>query len=99
MGLGAVDKKEAREILAAYMARYRAMSHAELAVLIGEVQVHEATGASGSDYILEFDVLWDRGPDGNIRVIGGIDDGGFRSAFSPLTDDFIMTPDGEFLGE
>jgi hypothetical protein len=30
--------------------------------------------------------------------MGSIDDGGL-SAFSPLTDDFIITPDGGFIGE
>jgi len=94
-----MDKEEAREILAAHVARYRAKSYAELAALIGEVQVHEATGASGAGYTLEFEVLWDREPDGNLRVVGGIDDGGLRSAFAPLTDDFILTPDGVFVGE
>ena len=94
-----MDQEEAREVLADYVARYRAESYAELAALIGEVQVHEATGASGAGYILEFEVLWDREPEGDIRVVGGIDDGGFRSAFAPLLDDFVLTPDGDFVGE
>lgn len=94
-----MDKQEAREILADHMARYRAMSHGELAALIGDVLVHEATGASGASYTLEFDILWDHEPGGHIRVVGAVDDGGLRSAFSPLTDDFILTPDGDFLGE
>jgi hypothetical protein len=94
-----MDKEEAREILAAHVARYRAKSYVELATLIGEVQVHEAAGTSGAGYTLEFDVLWDDEPNGDIRVVGGIDDGGLRSAFSPLTDDFLLTPGGEFVGE
>lgn len=36
--------------------------------------------------------------DGAIRVIGSIDDGGWR-AFRPLSDDFIRAPDGTFVGE
>lgn len=94
-----MDKEEAGEILAAYVARYRAKSYAELVALIGDVQVHEAAGDSGAGYVLEFDVLWDRKPNGDIRVVGGIDDGGLRSAFAPLSDDFILTPDGDFVGE
>jgi hypothetical protein len=36
---------------------------------------------------------------GVVRVVGCIDDGHLPSAFRPLTDDFIMTPDGSFVGE
>ena len=35
---------------------------------------------------------------GHLRVLGSIDDGGIR-AFFPLTDSFIMAPDGSFIGE
>jgi hypothetical protein len=31
-------------------------------------------------------------------VLASIDDGGW-SAFIPLTDDFIIAPDGSFVGE
>lgn len=94
-----MDKSEAAEILLEHMFRYRAKSYGELERLIGNVQVHEATGGSGVAYTLEFDVMWDSDPGGNIRVIGSIDDGTFSSAFSPLTDDYILSPDGEFVGE
>jgi hypothetical protein len=30
--------------------------------------------------------------------MGAIDDGGWRS-FAPLADDFIVAPDGSFVGE
>jgi hypothetical protein len=43
--------------------------------------------------------MWDSHPGGNLRVMAGIDDGGFISAFAPLTDDFILSPSGEFLDE
>lgn len=35
----------------------------------------------------------------DLRVIAGIDDGTFLTAFSPLTESFIITPDGDFVGE
>jgi hypothetical protein len=98
-GAGNVDKSEAAEILREHISQYRAKPYAELKSLISNVQVHEATGGSGTEYTLEFDVLWDSDPNGDIRVIGGIDDGTFPSAFSPLSDDFILSPDGEFVGE
>ena len=94
-----MDKLEAAKILQDHISRFRAKPYAELATLIGNVQVHDATGTSGADYTLEFDVLWDGDPKGDIRVIGAIDDGTFPSAFSPLSDDFILSPDGTFVGE
>ena len=94
-----MDKSEATKILQEHISLYRAKPYAELKSLIGDVQVHEATGDSGADYTLEFDVMWDSGPEDDIRVIGAIDDGTFRSAFSPLSDDFILRPDGKFVGE
>ena len=42
--------------------------------------------------------MWDGKKDGNLRIIGAIDDGGLR-AFIRLTEDFILTPDGSFVGE
>jgi hypothetical protein len=94
-----MDKSEATKILQGHMSRYRAKPYAELKSLIGNVQVHGAAGQSGAEYTLEFDVLWDSNPDCDIRVIGAIDDGTFRSTFSPLSDDFILSPDGKFVGE
>ena len=94
-----MDQSEAAKILEGYISQYRAKSYAELVELIGDVQVHETTGVSGAEYILEFEARWDGKPNGDILVIGGIDDGGFRSAFSPLCDDFILAPDGRFVGE
>jgi hypothetical protein len=78
-----MDKSEAAKILQDHISKYRVKSYAEL----------------GAEYTLEFDVMWDSDPDGDIRVIGGIDDGTFPSAFSPLSDDFILGPDGKFVGE
>jgi len=94
-----MDKSEARKILQWRISRYRAKPYAELVKLIDHVQMHEATSVSGTKYTLEFDMLWDRDPDGDIRVIGEIDDGTFPSTFWPLSDDFILSPDGKFVGE
>ena len=94
-----MDRSEAAKILQDHISLYRAKPYAELKSLIGNVQVHGVAGQSGAEYTLEFDMMWDSDPDGDIRVIGAIDDGTFRSAFSPLSDDFILSPDGKFVGE
>ena len=94
-----MDRSEAAKILEAYVSQYRTKPYAELVGLMDDVQVHEETGLSGVQYILEFDVVWDHEPDADIRVTGGIDDGKIPSALSPLCDDFILTPDDRFVGE
>jgi hypothetical protein len=42
--------------------------------------------------------FWDDKKLGNLRVCGSIDDGGLR-AFFPVTDSFIIAPDGRFIDE
>jgi hypothetical protein len=93
-----MDKKEAQALLTEQLGAYRRRSYVDLAASIGEVRSGEIASPSGREYQTEVNVLWDDRPDGNIRVIGSIDDGGFR-AFAPLTDSFIKAPDGSFVGE
>ena len=89
---------EARAILADWLAEYRGYSYERLAELVGSQQVEERRSESGTLYQLEIECFWDDRPGGNVRVIGGIDDGGIR-AFFPLMADFIKAPDGKFVGE
>ena len=59
----------------------------------------EVLGPSGTKYKIEVEAVWDSGTKGgDLRVIGSIDDGGWR-AFHPIGRDFIMAPDGKFVGE
>ena len=58
----------------------------------------ERTGPSGKWYQIEIQAFWDGKPDGDIRVMGSIDDGGWRAYF-PLCEDFIKSPSNEFVGE
>jgi hypothetical protein len=66
--------------------------------MIGKPQVAEVLASSGATYQLEAQVQWDGMPDGNVRALVAIDDGGAR-AFKLMTDDFILAPNGTFLGE
>jgi hypothetical protein len=59
---------------------------------------YELAGSSGAQYQLEITFHWDGPKGGDIRVIGSIDDGGWR-AFLPLTRSFIKSADGSFVGE
>lgn len=90
-----MNRQEAAAILREALAAHRAMPFADLVKLIGNVQVTEATGAGGETYTIEIDVMWDARPDGEIRVLGAIDDGRLPGAMAPLCDDFLMTSSGD----
>jgi len=96
-----MNKAEAQEILATELLQFRTMSYEDLQLQIGSPHVVERGGASGVLYTIEIEVLWDNPRDmgGYLRVIASIDDGGFLSALSPLSSDFIIDADGNFIGE
>lgn len=94
-----MDKEEAKRLLQEHLQSYRRRPYHELVTLLGEPQVAEVPGASGAQYQIEVEVLWDHHPGGVIRVLAAIDDGTFRAAFSPVCDDFLLAPDGTFTGE
>ena len=93
-----MDKQEAQTILEEHLETWRAKHYEELVDWIGETSVAEIEGASGTTYQIEVEVACDGAEGGPVRVMGGIDDGGWR-AFVPLTGGFIMAPDGSFVGE
>ncbi len=93
-----MDKAEAKKIIAKELETYRAKPYEELVKLIDTPIAYEKAGPGGIIYQIEIQVFWDDQPNSDIRVIGSIDDGGLR-AFFPLTDDFIKSPTGEFVGE
>jgi hypothetical protein len=94
-----MNNEEAIALLEAELDHFRRETHADLANRIGTGPVvFERDGASGAKYQIEIDMVWDDGTGGNIRVLGSIDDGGWR-AFKPLCRDFIKAPDGSFVGE
>lgn len=93
-----MNKIEAQRILHAQLLPWRERSYRELRRAVGQSQHFEATGESGRSYQGDVQVVWDDKPNGAIRVLASIDDGGWR-AFVPLTEDFIIAPDGTFVGE
>ena len=58
----------------------------------------EVTAESGTTYQLQSQVLWEGKAGGDIRVLVAVGAGGV-SALKPLTDDFILAPDGSFVDE
>ncbi len=93
-----MNKKEASEILGEVVATLRRLSYEQLLQFRGEPDVREIVGDSGTWYQVEVMAFTDDPKSGNLRVSFGIDDGGWR-AFFPLTGDFIIAPDGTFVGE
>ena len=66
--------------------------------MLGDIETFQINGEAGVQYQVEFQAFWDDNLKQNIRISGAIDDGGWR-AFSPITDSFIVAPDGSFVGE
>jgi hypothetical protein len=87
-----MDREEALSLLDASLDQYRNMSYAELTSRVGDEEFPEVVGPSGVEYQIEIQIRWDCKPDGDIRVMGAIDDGGLR-AFMPLCSDLIVRPD------
>jgi hypothetical protein len=95
-----MNNAEARSVLEMELAKYRARPYRELVALIGNPRTIEVRGSSGMLYQIEIQALWDdpKRANGILRVAGAVDDGGIR-AHMPLTDTFLLTPTGEFVGE
>ena len=72
-----MDKQEAKTLLTAKLAEYRRLAYDERVAKVGDVDCLEVTGLSGVEYLIEVQFFWDGEADGNVRVMGSIDDGGF----------------------
>jgi hypothetical protein len=85
------DKREAQALLETELERFRALSWSELRSRMDDEPFHrEIELASNNWYQIEINVFWDDKEDGDIRVVGCIDDGGFRS-YLPQSSDFILS--------
>ena len=93
-----MDTVAARRVLNEWLVKLRAVPYRELAARVDSVTTDEVVRDSQRSWQLEVQVLWDDEPDGNVRVMVAIDDGGLR-AFVPITETFIKSSTGEFVGE
>lgn len=91
--------EEAQQVLREEMARLRNLPYKELLELLDKPVVKESQGPSGYTYSLEVEALRDRGED--LRVMAFVIPWDKRKVRIPrdLTADFIMAPDGSFVGE
>ena len=94
-----MDKREGIALLTRELDLFRLESYDELVDRIDRDPVTcERVGSTGVKYQLEIQFLWDAARGGSVRVMGSVDDGGWR-AFVPITDSFIKAADGSFVGE
>ena len=89
-----MDRQEAARLLRRELNAYARRSREDLIGLVGQVEAYSIDGPTGVAYQVEVEAHWDGAPGGTIRVLGSIDDGGFRTSFSPTTDGFLMDTDG-----
>jgi hypothetical protein len=89
---------EAREIMDTQIHRLRTLPYAELIGYLEPV-AHEVQAPSGRIFQIEILAVWDDRKRQHLRVLVQMDDGtGMR--FKPfVSDDFIVAPDGRFIGE
>jgi hypothetical protein len=94
-----LNRQEAKTILRIELEKHRAMTYPELVNRFLDTEERsEVAGPSGVHYQVRVKASWDDLPDGALRVVGLIDDGGWRR-FLPLAQLFIRAPDGSFVGE
>ena len=86
-----MNKDEARSILSQCLGSYRSLSRKELAAWVseGRVDTKEVVASSGTKYQIQVQFVWDAKPNGDVRVIISVDDGGI-SALLPISDSFIV---------
>jgi hypothetical protein len=94
-----MNKEEAKEILKIELEKFREKSYQELKNDLGKPITYGIKTPNGVEYQVEIEIFWDDKPDNNLRVMGAIDDGGFLSSIHPISDSFIISPSGNFIGE
>ena len=102
-----------RKILSEHLTKFRSCSYEQLAERVErDRKAHdclehiEGTAPDGTQYQMEFQAVWDGKPHGDVRVCGDLSAVpqrpllGFIPIYvSDVTDGFIMSPDGRFVGE
>ena len=83
-------------LIDAELRRLLALPYTELIKLVGVRDFKEVVGEDGITYRVEIEAIWDIARKKDVRVIVSVDDGGWR-ALRPLTQGFVMRPDGSFV--
>ncbi|MEM1143644.1 MAG: hypothetical protein AAGI88_13775 [Pseudomonadota bacterium] len=90
-----MNKSEALGLLGQVMDGWEKRTYDQLASRIDTQPITgEKKGEAGEIYQYEVQFFWDGEPGLAVRIIGSIDDGGWRAYF-PLTRSFIRNPSSE----
>ena len=94
-----MNRDFAKKLIDEELNALRKLSYAEWLLRIGQVSARSVFGPDSSkEYHVETEAFWDSKKNGNIRVLVLVNGGGL-SDFVPLSGDFIISPDGAFVGE
>ena|ERR1035437_8805412 len=85
-------------LIDAELRRLLDLPYSQLIKLVGVRELKEVVGEDGVSYRVEVEAIWDIARKKDVTVIVSVDDGGWR-ALRPLTEDFVMRPDGSFVEE
>ena len=91
-----MNKDEAKAILSDQLKSFATRSYTEPSAFIDKPVDVEIAGSFGTKDGIEINVFFDSKPGEDLRIIGSIDDGGWR-AIVPLSDTLIMNPDGHLV--
>ena len=97
-----MNKEEARRLADAALQPLRSLSYEQLlAEYLNNPQASEVKGDDGQEYNLEVKATWDSRKERTLRVWACVDDGSLRWGLvsSPVCSDFIISPDGAYIGE
>lgn len=91
---------EANEILSKHFTLLKNTNYSELKGYLhpDKYSVREFTGISGRIYRINIKASWVDKKEGSIKIRIAVDDGGI-SYFYPLTNEFILTRYGGFVGD
>jgi len=93
-----MNRAEGEVLAGRHLEPYRQRSYADLLRLLTTPEPFEGNSPSGVAYSGEVCALWDDQPHHNLRVWSDVSWGGW-SDFHPVTVQFIIAPDGSFVGE
>jgi hypothetical protein len=93
-----MDKREAHQIADVELRLYREMPYERILAKVGTQECFERVSEKDEPYRIEFDFFFDDADEANIRVSAMISYS-FWTDFSPVGSDFIIGPDGKFIGE
>jgi hypothetical protein len=95
-----VNEQEATRLADELLAELRAEDFESLERRIGEPEWRQIDGTDAVTYRAQVQTFWDDVRERrNLRVMVAVDDGSRGFIVRPITRDFIVAPDGSFVGE